>query len=106
MPEGFKIKKVTKSSLKGSALGIALKSILTEILASENFGGEVGMKRRMREEDTFSVLKFIKVSLAPGIGSRMLQENGNYFAQEEIVLYINHSGKYIEINFNPFNASP
>ena len=50
----------------------------------------------------------IKVSLAPGIGSRMLQENGNYFAQEEIVLYINHSGKYIEINFNmkiPFSPA-
>ena len=74
MPE--RSKKVTKTSLKRSALGIALKSMLTEILASENFWGEVGMKRRMREEDTFSVLKFIKVSLTPGIGSRMLQQNG------------------------------
>ena len=25
---------------------------------------------------------------------------GNYFARGEFVLYINHSGKYIEINFN------
>ena len=25
---------------------------------------------------------------------------GNYFAHGEFVLYINHSGKYIEINFN------
>ena len=25
---------------------------------------------------------------------------GNYFAPVEFVLYINHSGKYIEINFN------
>ena len=25
---------------------------------------------------------------------------GNYFARRELVLYINHSGKYIEINFN------
>ena len=35
---------------------------------------------------------------------------GNYFAREDFVLYINHSGKYIEINFNmkipffPFNV--
>ena len=25
---------------------------------------------------------------------------GNYLARGEFVLYINHSGKYIEINFN------
>ena len=25
---------------------------------------------------------------------------GNYFVGGELVLYINHSGKYIEINFN------
>ena len=25
---------------------------------------------------------------------------GSYFARGEFVLYINHSGKYIEINFN------
>ena len=25
---------------------------------------------------------------------------GNYFARGEFVLYINHSGKYIGINFN------
>ena len=25
---------------------------------------------------------------------------GNYFVRGEFVLYINHSGKYIEINFN------
>ena len=25
---------------------------------------------------------------------------GNYFACGEFVLYINHSGKYVEINFN------
>ena len=25
---------------------------------------------------------------------------GNYFARGEFVLYINHLGKYIEINFN------
>ena len=25
---------------------------------------------------------------------------GNYFARGEFVLYINHSGKYIKINFN------
>ena len=33
---------------------------------------------------------------------------GNYFARGEFVLYINHSGKYIEINFNmkiPFSLS-
>ena len=33
---------------------------------------------------------------------------GNYFACGEFVLYINHSGKYIEINFNmkiPFQPS-
>ena len=24
----------------------------------------------------------------------------NYFARGELLLYINHSGKYIEINFN------
>ena len=33
---------------------------------------------------------------------------GNYFTSGEFVLYINHSGKYIEINFNmkiPFLAS-
>ena len=81
--KGVKSKSKKKTSPKGSALGIALKSILTEILASENFGGEVGMKRRMWEEDTFSVLKFIKVSLAPGIGSRMLQENGPFHAQKD-----------------------
>ena len=27
---------------------------------------------------------------------------GNYFARGEFVLYINRSGKYVEINFNPF----
>ena len=36
-----------------------------------------------------------------------LDFGGNYFARGEFVLYINHSGKYIEISFNmkiPFIA--
>ena len=34
---------------------------------------------------------------------------GNYLVRGEFVLYINHSGKYIEINFNvkiPFLSTP
>ena len=42
------------------------------------------------------------------VSNQKLFVDGNYFARGEFVLYINNSGKYIEINFNmkiPFQPS-
>ena len=51
-------------------------------------------------------------SLRRGVNGLLVIKNfvfgDNYFTRGEFVLYINHSGKYIEINFNmkiPFLVS-